>query len=519
MKGRVNVLLQAACFSMLHCSVFSQIHVPQAPSFGTFQPVSPQPSTMQRYDNNYGNIPMPNASGQVQMGATADDILRQANRNNPSYGYGNDPASMQRANEAWIHAQMANDPAYNPSLRNGVRNPYALSKQQQLFNLIHDAANADNNRKAIRDGKANGLPSQAFATQAKSYADALEALKEMLIGKRKLSLADAYFIMENAYGEAYLTQQEFKSTLRESADFLKRWMQQHHLNGKDNAVINYAVQKFMGEHLTIAITEKTKDGKQSFQTIDHQPFFYDFGDFTGDKDHRNFFLTKCLATGSGQCNSMPAVYLSLVEALGGKAYLATAPQHSLVKYPDNEGNMRNYEPTSHWDITNEWYQDNMFISAQAARNNIYLAPMNEKQIVADIALQLAFGYFRKFGGTDKRFITDCIETAKPYFPKHNNLAVYFEYSNLYGYELMQAMRKNGINRLSDISRSPEAQQAYQKWQQNEEIISSLGYQDQPKDMYEEMMKYHEFRGTLQDARHVNGKVKRNLFIKTTQARL
>jgi len=134
--------------------------------------------------------------------------------------------------------------------------------------------------------------------------------------------------------------------------------------------------------------------------------------------------------------------------------------------------------------------------------------------VADIIVQLAFGYYRKFGGTDGKFITDCIETAKPYFPKNNNLALYFMYSNLYAYELMQSMRRNGVDKIIDIVSNPSTNEAYKRWQQNELQISELGYQDQPKDMYQEMMKYHEFRGSVQSNKQFDGKRRRSVFIKS-----
>ncbi|GAA3934513.1 hypothetical protein GCM10022209_31310 [Chitinophaga oryziterrae] len=443
------------------------------------------------------------------MGATANDILRQTNQNNIYYGTSNDPANNQRVVQAMIKEKMAKDPAYS----SGSQNSFQINKQQELFNLLKEIAGQDMNRAPGTVITPENYSSDEFGLKTKSYTDALQVLKDMLSDKRKLSVSDAYFIMENAYGDAYLTQKEFKGIIKESADFIREWILQRNLNIKDNTVINYGVQQFMGERLNITTSKQRTDGKQSLETITHLPFKYDFNDYTGDKDYRNFSLTKCLATGTGQCNSLPAVYLSLIEALGGKAYLAIAPQHSLIKYPDKQGRMRNYEPTSHWDITNEWYLDNMFISAQAVRNGIYLNPIGGKQMIADIILQLSFGYFRKFGAADEKFIVDCINTAKPYFPKNNNLTLYFTYSNLYSYELAQVMRKNGINKLSNINQSSEAQRLYNKWLENEKIISQLGYQDQSKDMYEEMMKYHEFRNNIQQEYNFNSKEKRNLFIK------
>lgn len=473
------------------------------PSFQPIVPGTPQPVT-----------PFPSTSGQVKIGATAEDIMRQSSRSNPYYGYDNDPISNQRANEARIRAQMANDPAYNPALRNGVGSNVPINKQEELFDLLQDIVNLDNRRMADRGTVQEDYKAPAFAAKIKSYTDALNGLQGMLSGKQKLSLAQAYYAMEAAYGESYLTPQEFDGIMRESAEFIKEWMRQNGLNLKDNADINHAVQQFMAKELSIVVPRQDKDNGPTFSTTTHQPFFYDYIDYQGDKDHRNFFLTKCLATGSGQCNSMPAVYLVLVEALGGTAYLSVAPNHSFIKYPDKSGKLRNYEPTSHWNISDQWYQEHMFISQQAVKSGIYLSPYNKKQIIADIALQLAFGYFRKFGAADGEFIKQCIDMAKAQFPKDNNILVYFTYSNLYGYELAQIMRRENLTRLSDIPKSPAAQAAYRKWLDNEKRIAKLGYQDVPGNMYAEMMKEHEFKGNIQQQRHIDGKQKRNLFTRS-----
>jgi len=489
-----------------------QIQPPQAP---TFQPVNiptPQPATMQRYDNtNY----FPNPNGQVRMGATAQDIINQTNAGNPYYRAPGDNRTIQQMNNDRIMQELQNDPAYNPRLRNGVSNNYPINKQQELFTLLQDIVDLDNSRIRTRGAVQEDYTAPAFAAKTEAYTSGLQSVQAMLSGKKKLSIADAYYLMESAYGESYMTAAEFHAVIKENADFIKTWMQQNNLKEKNNSDINYAVQQFMSQTLTVALPEKQKvDDGPTLRTVSHQPYFYDYVDFTGEKDHRNYFLTKCLATGSGQCNSMPAVYLVLVEALGGTAYLTVAPNHSFIKYPDKTGRLRNYEPTSNWDISDQWYQENMFISQEAVKNGIYLAPMNKKQIVADVALQMAFGYFRKYGAADEKFIKACIATAQPQFPKNNNLAVYFTYSNLYGYELAQVMRKNNLTRLSDISRSPEAQNLYQKWLDNEKVITQLGYQQEPPDMYDQVMRQSEFKGRIQQQRNIDGKQKRSLFIKS-----
>ena len=123
-------------------------------------------------------------------------------------------------------------------------------------------------------------------------------------------------------------------------------MRQNKLDLKDNYHTQFAIQKFMSEELKISKSSHDIDGKQIIEIQSHSPYGYDYDDYAGEKDMRNLFLTKCLATGYGQCSSMPAVYLVLAEALGVKAYLSLAPYYSFIKYPDNSGFIVNYEPTS-----------------------------------------------------------------------------------------------------------------------------------------------------------------------------
>ncbi len=85
------------------------------------------------------------------------------------------------------------------------------------------------------------------------------------------------------------------------------------------------------------------------------------------------------------------------------------------------------------------------------------------------------------------------------------------YSSLLSRLLEKTLHQYGITDLKDITKSPEAVQLYKALLKNEAIIKQLGYQDMPEEMYLQLMKYHEFKGTQQQ---VSGKQKRNLFITT-----
>ena len=502
-----------AVASVLLYSLLGNSHL-HAQTFGMPVMPTPQPATMPRYDNFGRTAPAPNTNGQVQMGATADDIIRQANRSNPYYGAGSDPASIQRANEAWIHAQMDKDPAYNPSLRNGVRSQAPLSKQDEINLLLREAGISENPATSVQRLTSDYYKSQDFKKATSAYENALQHLKNMLSGKEKLSIAQAYFAVENAYGNSYLTQKEFNDIISKSTLFSRSWIKQEGMNLQNNDDVQLAIQKFMSERLVVYKYATKGDGKMIIGRTEHKPFFYDYADYQGEKDFKNYFLSKCLATGGGQCSSMPAVYLSLAEALGVTAYLTLAPQHSFVKYKDNNGNVVNYEPTSNWKMSDNWYRDNMFITTTAKRNRIYLDTFNRKQIVADCMLSLAIGYMKKFGAADASFVSECLTEAERQFP-HENLQCLFVRSSLLARMLNATLYNSRISSFNDLGKSKQATDLYRALQQNEEKITTLGYKPEPVELYNELLKQHEFKGTIQDSLHIDGKKKRSLFIETS----
>ena len=53
---------------------------------------------------------------------------------------------------------------------------------------------------------------------------------------------------------------------------------------------------------TLNITEKAIDNPAASKKTTHLPFIYDYDDYKGENDFRNFFITKTFATGTGQYN-------------------------------------------------------------------------------------------------------------------------------------------------------------------------------------------------------------------------
>ncbi len=358
------------------------------------------------------------------------------------------------------------------------------------------------------------VDTKEFQNQLKTYTNSLNQLKQLLNSNEKQILAKAYYILESAYGNTYLTKNEYNNIINKSVSFIKQWMKQNKYDANDNQAIHEAIQKFMSEKLTIGNSEGSKEKGVSIKTSQHLPFFYDYNDYEAKQDYRNFFLSKCLATGGGQCNSMPQVYLVLAEALGAQTYLSFAPQHSFVKYKNAEGNLINYEATSNWQISDKWYQDNLYISKQAVKSGIYIDTFNQKQIVANIILDLAVSFMYKNGIGDGSFVKQCLQTATPYFPKNNNIYTYFINAEYLKATINKFMRERNLSNPQQLKNYPEQYKLFQEYNNNESLIKSLGYQDMPEGMYEQMLKEHEFKRGVQNSYNINGKEKRNLFIET-----
>lgn len=473
---------------------------PQTPKFETFQPVN----TGQYYFNsNLNQNPVQQTPTQkMPMGATSQDIINQQNRQAMQM-MGYNPPVVPPSDPYERHQFIINQ--YNQN----VNPSRQFQQQKELLELLNEVHATEKSTGKVNMGY---FKTTEFAAKTKPYTDALQNIKDQLSGKRKLSVADAYFIMENAYGKSYLTKKEYDNILNEGADFMQKWLVQNGYNPKDNEAKHLAIQKYLKDTLTITIT--SPDGIKPPQKITHYPYFYDYEDFKGEKDYRNYFITKCIATGSGQCNSLPAAYNAYAEKLGAKSYLTFAPHHSFNKYPDNKGNMKSYEPTSSWHISDKWYSDNMFISPKAKASGIYLDTLNRKQIVANCMLDLAFGYLQKYGAADGEFVKDCIASAMQYFPKKNNIHAYLVYSSTLVRQLKMVLDNEGIRDLKNINQSQEATEIYNALMKNEEMIKQLGYQDTPEQLYEEMMQQHEFKGKKQQEKNLSGKEKRNLFVKT-----
>lgn len=473
----------------------------QEPKFGT------SPGTTEYYFNSALNNPVPKTpthpSYSTPMGATADDIINQtySRVQGPVYRPGATPQENQQANIQYIKQQMANDPAYQmPNASNGFNN-LAMQRNKELMTILNEVHSKE-------PSFSEYWKEPGFAAKENPYYNALNKIKDQLTGKAPLSVADAYFEVENAEGNTMLNRNEFKAEINKTASFAKRWMLENKLDLGNNLSVHFTIQKLLSDTLKI--------GKKVIEIPDvrpqiHLPVYYDYEDYKAEKDYRSYHVSKGFATGNGQCHVLPLMYSCIAEAMGAKFYLSYAPFHSFIQYPDNKGNIHGYEVTTNWQINDQWYKENLNVTSIAEKNKIYLHPMNRKEIVAAAMIDLACSYRRNNGLADGKFINECIDFAMNYFPnKEANIYGWLLRSKLTAAELDRFLVKKGIKDLNDIEQNPEAQQLLAKLNNINKKIESLGYTEVDEGTYDQMIQDSKARhpeipqkGNLQ---------KRNLFI-------
>lgn len=373
--------------------------------------------------------------------------------------------------------------------------------QKHVDELLHEAYVLNHKTEQI-----DYYNSPAYLQDVPNYTNAVTFIREMLQGNRPLSVKDAYFKAEAAYGNLHLTYSEYETLIQSNADFIRQWLVQNKFDVGNPEALHYGIQKFMSD--TLYITVK---GKRS----GHMPYFYDYIDFTAKQDKRNYFVTKTLATGTGQCHTFPVTYLILAEALGVDAFLAYNPRHSFIRYKNNQGSMINYETTVDRFLADAFYLQTLPVMATAQRNKLYITSLTKKQVIASVLYDLGVNFLEEHWVGDKKLITECLALAKPHFPGQqyiNNSECHLQ-KRLYAYDLNQMVKARQIKNVSEIEKYPDIVAAYDNYMAYMQRITALGVQDFPKDEELRMMEYADEKGRLQQAKGINSKQKRTLFIR------
>lgn len=295
----------------------------------------------------------------------------------------------------------------------------------------------------------------------KLFQDAFNEYIEMLEGKREISLKRAVFLFENAYCDDTLNYDEFCNTISNITYKLEYNIALNNFN-KYKTAGNWAVFTYL---------------KEPNPLNNNQPYTYNFEDFSGQKDYSNMFVTKLLRTKKGNCTSFPLLYRILCDELHTESYLAIAPRHLYIKHQDENGQWINVELTNGGFPRDQWIIQQLGISVEAIKSEIYMSPLSDKENIILCMSYLANAYRRKHSYDD--FVYQVATKGLSYFPKNI---------------LLLAIKANcllhwGVEEEKDKNRNEEQYKAnYNSYKECVTQINSLGYSEISSETYDDLMK-------------------------------
>ncbi|HRY34028.1 MAG TPA: hypothetical protein P5531_13760 [Bacteroidales bacterium] len=302
---------------------------------------------------------------------------------------------------------------------------------------------------------------EAQSTQKIDYPQAYAEIKSMLEGKTPVDFKRAVFVTESAYLNGSLDYQSFCADIKATGVKLKAMIRSRGLENYKTCK-NWAVFSYMID--TIPVN-------------DYQPFTYDFDDFRGDKDWSKMFITKLMKTRKGNCHSLPYFYKILCEEIGGEASLAMGPNHVYIKHRDEKGQWVNIELTNGGFPRDQWIIKELAITIEEIKNGVYMRPLTDKESISMCLFDLACGYREKSGYDN--FVLQIVNTALKYYP--NSLELLMTKADCYHVIGKQEKEKNEPNKKA-------LDTYYLAYTTTVDKINSLGYQEMPKEQYDEWVR-------------------------------
>ena len=370
-------------------------------------------------------------------------------------------------------------PDYNPPL-NTIQTPNNQyqkdqqelnNRQRQLDEILNEISKPEENSLNV----SYDLPPCSSISGASAYQTAFSELSKMASGERSFNIKQANFVVENAYYENKGKYDNFDKVIKQIAQFLNWKMDELNYNKNSNLAKNLILYQFFADTLEI----KSKNLK-------HYPFKYDFEDYMGQKDWSKMFVEKVLASNSGQCHSLPLLYLILADEIGAKAQLAYSPSHSYIKFQDDNGKWHNVELTNGMLTTDAFVLQSGYIKAEALQNKIYMQPLTDKQVLSHCMFDLAKGYALKY--CYDSFVELVIDKALELDPNNINAnMVKSDYLTLRFEYIEKQLGINSQNYKQILSQYPKAREIFIARNKQYGKIDNLGFENIPPDSYEKWL--------------------------------
>ncbi|WP_250253543.1 transglutaminase family protein [Chryseobacterium sp. Marseille-Q3244] len=308
-----------------------------------------------------------------------------------------------------------------------------------------------------------------------AYYNAFEHLSKL--DSESYSIADAVFIVENAYNNNDRNfQVTYQGQIQKATNIIRKEIKNSRIEDSDNVSKNLSIFKYFAE-----------DSKLNGKVV-HKAMKYDFDDYMGAKDYSKMFVSKLMKTNTGQCHSMPLLYLILAEQIGAEAYLVMSPNHSYIRFKDADGEMLSVELTNGMFSANSFVLNSGYIKAEALKNKLYMQNLSKQEILSQTYVDLASGYIHKYGYDE--FVSKVLDKALALNP--NNINATLWKSNTDQMRFMQACARFGIDpenkdQLQNIRNYPPLEEQFLQIKSDFDYIDQSGFTQMPLDQYEKWL--------------------------------
>jgi hypothetical protein len=332
-----------------------------------------------------------------------------------------------------------------------------------------------------------------------------EAFKKIINqNDENFSLKENVFLIENAFFENKKSYEEFNQEIKKSAEFILQKIKEENYNLESNETKNFMLFQFFAQNL------KIKKGQL------HKAFKYDFEDYNGEKDYTKMFVTKLLKTGSGQCHSMPLLYLILAEEIGAEAFLVLSPNHSFIRFYDDENNLQSVELTNGMLSNDSYVLQSGVIKSEGLSQGVYMKNLNKKELKSHLISDLILGYIQKFGNDE--FVNQANEEALKINPKNINpknissQMIKANYNTKKFEFVMQQLKINprDNNELQNIRFYPKAVKLLNETNAQYTKIDDLGFSQMPEEVYQNWLKKMKNEDNKQISEHLKMQMKEGL---------
>ncbi len=316
------------------------------------------------------------------------------------------------------------------------------------------------------------MPPCVPAQDIRPYYEAFTEIKAMLDGTQPKDLGRAVFLSENAYLKN-LDYEAFNQGLENIVFSLLDQIKKEGNSIEDNTAKIMMLHRFFTDTMRIY-------NRQSGKYETHYPKHYDFEDPRGDVDITKQFVTKLIREESGQCHSMPFLFLILAQKMKVEAYLSTAPSHNYIRFR-HQRKWYNLELTNGHLTSHSYVIGSGKVKVEAIQTRLFMDTITIEKSIAHALTDLASYYHEEF--CYDAFYRDVVHIALDYEPM--NASGLAALSNYYTAWFEHAKKVAGNPPYAYLDRFPQLREIFGACNALHHHLNEIGYQEMSDEEYEQ----------------------------------